>query len=173
MKNKTVAANVFVDMDGTLAVWNSEKSIEEVARKGYFESLQPFDTMVQAVRMLLNQQIPVCILSSVFHDDHSVQEKNIWLDKYLPEIPYERRFYVPYGSSKTDYVNANGEKVILIDDFTKNLLEWKSFGEIGIKALNGINHTNGTWKGYFIDIHSYPEIIANTITGILSAENCM
>ena len=38
----------------------------------------------------------------------------------------------------------------LIDDYTKNLIDWKQSGGTGIKFLNGINHTNKTWQGLLL-----------------------
>ena len=38
----------------------------------------------------------------------------------------------------------------MIDDHTKNLLDWKGAGGTGIKFLNGINHIKGVWQGLLL-----------------------
>lgn len=158
-------AKIYVDMDGTLAKWHSEKSIEEVASAGYFRSLEPIISVVNAIRELCKTE-DVYILSSVFVDDHSINEKNEWLDKYLPEIPSKKRVFVPYGMDKSVYLHSyigTEHTDILIDDFTQNLKQWHG---IGIKVLNGMNNTHGTWNGYYISSSSTHVVISNSIRGI-------
>lgn len=161
--------DVYVDMDGVLAKWNTEASIEEVATAGYFRGCAPMANMLKAIDMLISENIcKVYILSAVFRDEHSATDKHIWLDKYLPSMEYSNRLFVPYGDSKYEYIKERGSnKPFLIDDFTKNLLEWEG---IGIKCLNGINNTKGTWKGYFVNADSEPQFIYNTLKGILAVE---
>ena len=43
---------------------------------------------------------------------------------------------VPGGLRKTD---------ILLDDYSRNLHDWAEAGAIGVKLLNDINNTHGTW----------------------------
>ena len=143
---------LFIDMDGTLAQWNSSASIEEVATKGYFSSLPPMDSVVKMIRrfMTMNDDtVDVFILSSVFKDGHSITDKQEWLAKYLPEIPKSHHIFVPYGKCKSDYIKEPRRDDVLLDDFTKNLKEWHG---IGIKIYNGVNGTHGTWDGF--SIHS-------------------
>ena len=143
---------VYFDMDGTLAVWQGDKSIEEVAQKGYFSSLPPIDAVVKMVRRFIAMNIDnvdVYILSSVFKDGHSIADKQEWLAKYLPEIPKSHHIFVPYGKCKSDYIKEPKRDDVLLDDFTKNLKEWHG---VAIKLYNGVNGTNGTWDGF--SIHS-------------------
>lgn len=55
--------------------------------------------------------------------------------------------FTPCGACKADYVKTSGLN-ILIDDYTKNLLEWENQGRnfLGIKFDNGINGNIGKWK---------------------------
>lgn len=161
---------IYIDMDGTLAEWNGNASIEEVASKGYFLRVNPIQSMVDAVKELIENKpkdVEIYILSAVFNDEHSIADKNQWLDWVLPQIPRDNRIFVPYGENKFDAVKtSDDDKYYLIDDFTKNLLGW---GGTGIKVLNGINHTNKTWRGYVINALSYPTVIYNSILGIIAA----
>lgn len=153
---------IFVDMDGVLAEWNNV-SIEEVTSPGYFRNLLPITPMVEAIKALANKGYDIHILSSVFNDDHSIEEKGKWLDGYLPMIPEEKRLFVPFGVSKTDFIEQKCSSDVLIDDFTKNLNEWHG---VGIKCMNGINGTKGTWRGFFLNGRAIPEIIEKTIIGL-------
>lgn len=155
---------IFIDMDGTLCEWRYA-CIEEVAAKGYFLSLAPQQKVVDAVRKIIKTgKYEVAVLSSVFNDDHSIQEKNAWLDEYLPEI--KTRIYVPYGEKKKDYISCPVKSDVLLDDFSKNLHEWHG---IGIKVLNGINGTKGTWKGFLVNGLADEDVISKTLIGITLA----
>ncbi len=139
---------VFVDMDGTLAVWNAEAKMDEVASTGYMLNRPTMENMVAAIRQLTqSKDYEVCILSAVFHEA-AAHEKKQWLNIYLPEIKPENMFFCNYGENKSEFVSATDNDV-LIDDFSENLHKWKG---IGIKVYNGINGTNGSWTGY--SVHS-------------------
>lgn len=158
-----MARRIYIDMDGVLATWNSDKSLEEVAMPGYFRDLLPMRNVVDAIKkIVLSRKYEVFILSSVLHDI-AIRDKNFWLDTYLPEIPLINRIFVPYGQIKADYIGKLDYRDILIDDFSKNLKEWHG---VGIKLLNGINGTKGTWNGYVVNGNSSPVCIMNTIMGI-------
>lgn len=160
--------HIFVDMDGTLNEFNKEASLEEVSSAGYFRNRPPFFNMVNAIKRLNKiGNNDIYILSSVFVDEHSIEDKNTWLDKYLPDIDRDHRIYVPYGYSKSKYIENLGissRKSILIDDFTKNLNDWPG---IGIKYLNGINNTKKTWEGFVVNGKAKEDIIYKTLAGII------
>ena len=72
-------------------------------------------------------------------------EKEAWLDRYLPEIDTQHRIFVPCGSPKSAFVPEGIKKSdVLLDDYSQNLHEWKGKG---IKLMNGINGTRGSWQG--------------------------
>ena len=160
---------IFVDMDGVLAVFHPEKSIEEIAEPGYFLSLEAQENVVNAIKILIKKTSAthsICILSSVLNDT-AREEKIYWLDKYLPEIISDNRIFVPYGMSKADFIRDYTESIstddILLDDFTKNLLDWHG---VGIKLLNSINNTNKTWKGFVVNGLADSETIATNLIGL-------
>ena len=143
---------IFVDMDGTLAVWNSGKTFEEVCSPGYFATLDPQIEVVSAVKQILDLGgAEVFILSAVLEEfPHVIPDKNLWLDKYLPEIDRDHRVFASANTPKHMAV-PGGVRAgdILLD--TQNLLEWTSQpGTIGVKLLNGINHSRGTWQGAMV-----------------------
>lgn len=160
---------IFFDSDGVLATWNQDASIEEVASPGYFANLIPMENPVMALKRMveMKDKYEVFILSSVFEDKHSIMDKNIWIDRYLPEVDRKHRIYVPYSRTKTEYIQAytgyRSENDVLVDDFTKNLSEWHG---IGIKMLNGINWTKGTWNGFIISHTMKPHVMVSAILAL-------
>lgn len=161
---------IYVDMDGTLAVFKPCEKLEILYEEGYFKNLEPQEVVVDAVRDLCkNPDYEVYVLSAVLTDSkYALKEKNEWLDKYLPEIPKERRVFPPCGEDKKKYVDLK-EGDFLLDDYTKNLIDWEPPGT-AIKLLNGINHTNETWEGNSINGVTEKEIIVDKINAIASGE---
>lgn len=141
---------LFVDMDGTLAEFKHVDTLETLYEQGYFLSLKPNENVVEAVRNIIHNhpEIEVNILSAVLSDSpYALNEKNAWLDKYLPEIDRDRRLFPFCGMDKKEFLLGGiRENDFLLDDYTHNLTLWCPPGR-GIKVLNGINHTRGTWEG--------------------------
>lgn len=161
---------IFVDMDGTLAVWNNEATLEDIHTKGYYENLNPIISMVNMTKQLIAQGYDVHILSAVLQNDYAQAEKNTWLNYFLPEVDKDHRIFVPYGQVKSAYIPHPLETDILIDDYSQNLHEWHG---VGVKPMNGINGTKGTWQGFTIDTRSKAEVLAMTIMGIAQMQSMM
>lgn len=161
--------NVYFDMDGTMAEWLSDSSFEEVASKGYFLKLPVVANVCKAFELLSQEpNINTFVLSAVFSDNHSIQEKKIWLkEKAIPQIKEKQMIFCPYEVKKSDVLKEKRKTDILIDDFTKNLKEWHG---IGIKMYNGINGTNGTWDGYSVFNRMSAIHIKNQILAICNLE---
>lgn len=159
---------LFVDMDGTLAVFKPVDEMETLYEEGYFKTLAPQRNVVEAVRKIITEHpdIEVNILSAYLSDSqYALQEKNEWLDRYLPEIDREHRVFVPCGTDKKEGIRDGIRKTdFLLDDYTKNLNEWQPPAR-GIKLLNGINHTRGSWA---FDRLSHDRESASLASAILS-----
>lgn len=156
---------IYIDMDGVLAVFNPDKSLEEVAMPGYFRDLPPMENVVAAIKKIItdySDEYEVFALSSTLHEE-AIADKSIWLDRELPELPKKNRIFVPYGRMKKDYIIELQDSDILLDDFSKNLREWHG---VAIKLMNGINGTKGTWCGYSVNGRAKPDVIRNTLLGI-------
>ena len=161
---------LLIDMDGTLAKFQQVDTLETLYEKGYFENLEPITNVVEAVKYLIENhpEIEVFIMSAVLSDSkYAWEEKNLWLDRYLPEIDVEHRIFPACGENKLDYVpDGIRENDVLLDDYTKNLTLWEPPAK-GIKLLNGINHTNGTWRGNMLRYDKTPEELARDIVSIM------
>ena len=135
---------VYVDMDGVLARWNTEATIEDTQKEGYFAAREPEEKMVSFVNTLRKLGVNVCILSAVYTNGYAATEKSEWLDRVFDKAL--DRIFVPYGQNKADYI-ASGSDSYLIDDYSENLRQWEESGSNAVKFYNGINGTKGTWKG--------------------------
>ena len=145
---------VFFDMDGVLAEWNTSASIEEVASPGYFRNRVPMVQMLDAAKRLIESgEVEVYILSAVYLNVYSNLDKYKWLKSYLPEVNDDNIIFVPYGEPKVNYIDSPTTEDVLVDDYTKNLYEWPG---IGVKCINGINNTKGTWM-----CQNKPFVVAN------------
>ena len=170
-KDKT---KVFIDMDGTLAKWQPEKTYDEIKEKGYFATLPPMDNMVKAINFMLSEKnnVEYYILSAVLNESCE-KDKLRWLKENVPNMPKKNCIFVPNGENKALFVSKKfnmpiNKNWILIDDFSTNLHRWKAAGGTGIKILNGINATKGTWTGYSIPSCLSSLNIANNIQLIIS-----
>lgn len=159
----TPSVHLFVDMDGTLVTWKQAACFEELLQENYFRDLPPYKEVVDAINWLNSTypEIDVHILSAYMPENpYSVNEKNEWLDTYLPAIPKANRIFVPCGISKAEAAaKAIGESTInssciLLDDYSVNLHDWKENGGGCIKNYKNVRlglNVNGE-----IDSVKYP-----------------
>lgn len=161
---------LFVDMDGTLAEFRKVSVLEELYERGYFAQLPPQQNVVDAVRLLIGTAtyMEVFILSSVLFDSHfAMAEKNVWLDQHLLELDEGHRIFLPCGESKAIYVPERIRATdMLLDDYSQNLHDWNHADGLGVKLLNGINHTHGSWSGARIAFDRSPGQLANALLEI-------
>lgn len=164
---------LFVDMDGTLAEFRQVDTLEQLYEKGYFENLRPQTAVIEAVKIIVREhpEVEVHILSAVLSDSaYALEEKNAWIDRYLPEIDASHRLFPPCGSDKKEIISGGvTAEDFLLDDYTLNLNAWEPPAR-GIKLLNGINHTKGTWQKARVSWNCMPETLAAEITGIINGQ---
>ena len=152
---------IFVDMDGTLAEWIENESTDVLYEKGYYENLKPNELLLQTIKRLINKGEDIYILSSFLNDSkYALEEKNNWLDRYLPELSKNKRIFIKYGDNKIlshhspynksyfnscqrfvelwnhVYVENLGELVGNVGDFY-NVLEWVSDEEADALRKDG------------------------------------
>lgn len=165
----TDKTRLFVDMDGTLARFFPESSLDDLYKEGYFRNLPPHQNVVNAVKDIVKNEpdIEVFVLSAYLTDSpYALQEKEGWMDEHLPEIDKDHRVFVPNGSDKSRYIGELKETDALLDDYTRNLKNW-NHGK-GIKLLTDINHTNGSWQGDRIayDRKDLAKALARSVKGL-------
>lgn len=153
------------DMDGVLAVWNTDASLEDTYKPGYFAERVPEKVAVETVKLLVKEGKDVRILSSTYQNGYAELDKKLWLYKVgLGDVPY---VFVPYGEKKEKYIEKSG-LAVLIDDFSQNLHSWAKAGarHLAIKFLNGINGTKGSWKSFTVSNKMTADEIYREIVGL-------
>lgn len=163
---------IFVDMDGTLARFHDENLyLERMFEKGFFRDLKPFENAVSAIKELVKDNTSEIFILSATVNSCSLEEKQEWLDRYLPEIDKEHRIFTSLNVPKSEAIGHRlTDKDILIDDYNKNLLEWQKASGTSVKAKNNINHKGlhgELWKGDLIDITDTAESIVERMTKII------
>ena len=163
-------SRLFIDMDGTLAVFQPVDRLETLYEPEYFETLPPIVNVCKAVRLVAaSRQAELFILSSILPGSpYAVREKSAWLDRYLPQIDPLHRLFPPCGISKALAVPGGLQPAdTLLDDYTDNLLDWPGKG---IKVYNGINGNRSRWKGDCLRYDKTPEQIAQALLVIIRGE---
>jgi len=72
----------------------------------------------------------------------------------------DKKLYIPQGIRSDDW---------LLDDYTKNLVLWQPPAR-GIKLLNGINHTRGTWAHDRLSYQKEANDLAADIISVMSGK---
>lgn len=112
--------NVYLDMDGTIAdLYGQENWLEMLIeeKEGAFINCEPLTTEKVLLSLFPKENYNIKILSmtpknaSKKYCEKVIEEKNLWLDKYFPNIT--ERYYLPYGNNKN---LKNSKNAILVDD---------------------------------------------------------
>lgn len=164
---------LFVDLDGTCAVWHPVAE-EQLFEKGYYRNLPEYKNVVAAVNDIVDNypDIDVYVLSKYLtNSDYALQEKQEWVQEHLPGIDAAHQIFVPYEMDKRDMIpDQLRETDYLLDDYTKNFENWQPPAH-GIKLLNGINHTRGTWQDNRISLMRNPKDLAEGIVKCMSGKS--
>jgi 5'(3')-deoxyribonucleotidase len=153
-------------MDGTLCEYKYQPH-ELFAVPGYFRNLKPFHNVLTAVKQLITQEkelgLQIAALSSINFKEvpHAEREKIDWLQEHIPELDY---IFLPWMENKSDYVKDLMPEDALLDDFNRNLHEWRG---TSIKLVNNVNHRTESWTGHRIYYTDPPEKIFEEIKQVL------
>lgn len=147
---------VFFDMDGTLARFHAENNyLERMYEPSFFSELAPYENSVEAAAKLAEGgEAEVFVISSViegYPPGDCAEQKHAWLDEHLPMIDRAHRIFPPMGANKTEYV-PEGVRAddVLVDDYNKNLEEWRTAGGTSVTFVNDINDrglVGKRWEG--------------------------
>lgn len=179
---------LFVDMDGVLAEWRhitlkitSAEQKDTIVKKlnqillspGYFRSLSPYKNVVDAINEL-NKECEVYILSCVMEkkeEPNPKTEKMEWLKEFLPSIDKSHIVFVPDGKNKADYIDGEiSSNDFLLDDYSKNLNDFVKQGGVGIKLLNEVNESKGSWRGNAISKDANPKDIVKDLKALMDGK---
>ncbi len=143
---------LFIDLDGTLSrFYEQAKCIERMREPHFFEHLAPYENAIQAIKNMKKDRIDdfdIFILSAISNNSEA-KEKTGWVHRYLDKtVPV---LFCRAGESKTDYVRRmDGSETLstddyLLDDYSRNLLDWQAKGGTPIKFRNELNGRG--WNG--------------------------
>ena len=106
---------LYVDMN-ILTSFKQIYQIEELFKEGYFKNLQPNKNIVDTINQFLDineRDVEVFLLSSYLNSKYALNEKNEWLDMYLPKIDHAHRFFIDYRENKDEYMNKIDKSCVL------------------------------------------------------------
>lgn len=142
---------LFIDLDGTVAKFNVRNALERFDKeKGFFAKLGAYVGIEVVNELAKNNNIYVISASP---NEQADKDKMIWLEKYLPNISKDNITFCRLGQNKAKIIEEKysikiDNNCLLLDDYTKNLNEWESFGGKGIKRLTTIaDNSRKLWKG--------------------------
>jgi len=142
---------IFLDLDGTLARFNVRNALERFDKEvGFFANLLAYKGIEVINELALTNQL---FIISASPNEQADNDKLIWLEKYLPNIKQENITLCRLGQNKAQIIQSKyniviNEECYLLDDYTKNLNEWESFGGKGIKRITTVSdNSTKKWKG--------------------------
>ena len=145
---------IFLDLDGTLAKFNVKNALARFAvEKGFFAKLGAYKGIETINEMAKAGNIYIISASPNVQADN---DKMKWIAKYLFNIPLENIIICRVGENKAEIIKSQlniaiDKTTVLLDDYTKNLVEWESAGGVGIKRLTSVaDNSTGKWKGLAI-----------------------
>ena len=132
---------LFLDLDGTLAKFNSKKNALQRfdKEKGFFANLLPFKNVEKVNQLALSKKVEVFVISATPNEQADL-DKMVWIKKYLNNVKKENICFCRIGTNKAQEIkrqlNVNiDNNCLLLDDYTNNLIEWTKANGIGIKRL--------------------------------------
>lgn len=142
---------IFLDLDGTVAKFNVRNALERFDNEiGFFAKLGAYKG-IESVNELAKSGIVYIISASP--NTQADNDKMIWINKYLPNVPLENITMCRLGENKAKiienkYSMSISQECYLLDDYTKNLQEWVANGGTGIKRLTSVaDNSTGKWQG--------------------------
>lgn len=143
---------IFIDMDGTIAKFNVRNAINRFATEQKFFSKLSAYKGIETIDKLASQGNIYIISASP--NERTDADKREWLNRYLPSLKSENIIFCRIGENKAkvikDKLNITIDKTcFLLDDYTKNLIEWKQLNGIGIKRITSkADNSTKKWQGY-------------------------
>ncbi len=144
---------LFLDLDGTLAKFNVPNAINRFATEvGFFAKLKAYKGIEVVNEIIKNNKNNIYIISA----SPNIQadfDKIVWIKKYLPHIKNQNIVLCRNGENKAEIIENKlkikiDKNCYLLDDYTKNLIEWEQHGGIGIKRITHCaDNSTKKWQG--------------------------
>ena len=152
---------IFLDLDGTLARFNVRNALERFDKEvGFFANLLAYTGIEEVNELALTNQL---FIISASPNEQADKDKIEWLQKYLPNIQEDNVTLCRLGQNKAQIIQDKyniviNEECYLLDDYTKNLNEWESFGGKGIKRITSVSD-NSTKKWQGLELRHLKELL--------------
>lgn len=142
---------LFLDLDGTLARFNVPNALTRFeTEEGFFFKLKPYKNIEVINKLAETGNVYIISASPNVNADN---DKMQWVQKYIPNVPFDNIIICRCGENKATKIRnvLDLEMIndcILLDDYTKNLVEWEQSGGIGIKRITSVaDNSTKKWKG--------------------------
>lgn len=142
---------LFLDLDGTLARFNVPNALARFeTEEGFFFKLKPYKNIEVINKLAETGNVYIISASPNVNADN---DKMQWVQKYIPNVPFDNIIICRCGENKATKIRSvlDLEMIndcILLDDYTKNLIEWEQSGGIGIKRITSVaDNSTKKWKG--------------------------
>lgn len=152
---------IFLDLDGTLAKFNVRNALERFDKEvGFFAKLGAYKGIEVVNELAKTNQL---FIISASPNEQADKDKMVWIQKYLPNVSMDNITLCRIGQNKAQIIEEKysikiDNNCYLLDDYTKNLNEWESFGGLGIKRLTSVaDNSRKLWKG--LQIKDLTELI--------------
>ena len=161
---------LFLDMDGTIAMFNSKRNAlkrfdNEI---GFFANLKPYK-YIEFVNSLATKEGVNAYIISATPNEQADKDKLVWIKKYLNQINDKNICFCRLNENKAkvikDKLNITiDNNCLLLDDYTKNLIEWQNLNGIGIKRITSkADNSRKLWKGHCLKDLRQLSILINSI----------
>lgn len=159
---------LYFDMDGTLMQFVDCKD-GDWNLPGFFINQIPYWAMCAAVNKMAYEYPDNCfVLTATPATAEARLEKLAVCSVNIPNMRIGNIISSPLGQPKSS-VFSDGVKsnMILIDDFTRNILDWSRAGGTAAKCITPRNNHTHKWEGHFISAVDSPCAIYNTLRHLL------
>jgi len=124
-ENKNIKVGIFIDMDGVIADYDvyGYGDIHSNAPNVFLDK-RPIVTTINAFKELVDiENLEFYIISACIYNNQAV-DKSLWLDKYLPFIKKENRYFLI-----REQVNYNRDnKACMKVDYIKRVMDKEDIG---------------------------------------------
>lgn len=144
---------LFLDLDGTLARFNVPDALNRFTTEPkFFRNLLPYKNIMTIDRLAKQDNVKVYIISASPNIGADL-DKREWVREYLPSLSMYNTIIYRIGQNKSQVIMDKlgitlDKECILLDDYTKNLIEWEQAGGKGIKRITSVaDNSTKKWQG--------------------------
>ena len=142
---------IFIDLDGTVARFNVRNALKRFDNEvGFFARLKAYKGIEKVNELAKCGNVYIISASP---NDQADRDKMEWIQKHLNNVPIANITLCRIGENKARVIESKynltiNKDCLLLDDYTKNLIEWESNGGKGIKRITSVaDNSRKLWKG--------------------------